>query len=59
MPYRFHISLRLEGGEVDFGLWVYYRYIPVYGGARKVRRISYEFYNWTFREICPQEYLRK
>jgi hypothetical protein len=57
MPYRFHITLPMQGSEVDFGLRVYYRYIPVYGGGMKVSRISYgwEFYDWTFRELCPQE----
>jgi len=61
MPYRFHITLPLQGSEVDFGLRVYYRYIPVYGrGGMKASRISYgfEFYDWTFRELCAQEWPR-
>jgi hypothetical protein len=56
--FRFHLSLPLKGGEADFGLWVYYRFIPAYGGAGPmVSRIAHgmEFYNWTFRELCPAE----
>lgn len=58
MPYHFTISLPLQGGETEFGLWVYYRYIPSWpGGGKKVSRISYssETYSWTFRDICPKE----
>lgn len=58
VPLRFEVSLPLKGGETEFGLRVYYRYIPIYGGAGpKASRIAYsmEFYNWTFRDICSSE----
>jgi len=58
MSYRFHLSLPLKGRETDFGLRVYYRYIPAEGGAEPTAsRIQYsmDFYDWTFREICSQE----
>ena len=58
MSFPFHISLPLKGGEADFGLRVYYRYIPAYGGAGpNVSRIAYsmDFWEWTFRELCPKD----
>ena len=54
----FSISLPLQGGEVQFGLWVFYRFNPVYGGSgKRASLISYleETWYWTFQDICPQD----
>jgi hypothetical protein len=55
--FRFRLTLPYRGKESDFGLRVFYRYLAAEGGGMKVSRIAYtmDFYDWTFREICPPE----
>jgi hypothetical protein len=58
MPNPFRISLPLKREEVDFGLYVFYWFYPVYGGDRpRASRISYIYDTWyfTFRDICPKD----
>lgn len=55
--FLFRLTLPYQGKESDFGLRVFYRYLAAEGGGTKVSRIAYsmDFYDWTFREICPSE----